>query len=217
MSTNIEMSIIELHKAFSKLNKSLFDNELPEPAILIQNRGNKKRVLGWCSVEEIWINKQEHEKRYEINLVAEAMSRPLYELMSTLLHEMVHLYNLVNGIKDTSRNCTYHNKQFKESAEMHGLSIEYDKEIGWSLSSLTDSTKKLVDSFKLNEKAFYLSRIDPYMDIEGGDEEGKEKRKTKVKSSTRKYVCPGCGAIIRAAKDINVICGVCMVRFEKEE
>lgn len=219
MSTNIQIAISELHKAFYCFNESLFNNQLPEPAILIQNRGNKKNVLGWCSSKEIWINEKEKEKKYEINLVAESLNRPLYELMSTLLHELIHLYDSVNNIKDLSRNDTYHNKAFKESAELHGLIIEHDKRIGWSLSHLSPATIQLVDAFGLNEEAFYMFRIGRFKRIvrPGDDEADSEGQgEDKPKRSSRKYVCPGCGAIIRSTKDLRVICGECMVEFVKE-
>jgi ribosomal protein S27AE len=219
MSTNIQMAISELHKAFHCFNEALFNKQLPEPAILIQNRGNKKNVLGWCSSREIWINEFDKEKKYEINLVAESLNRPLYELMSTLLHEMIHLYNCVNNIKDVSRNGTYHNKAFKECAESHGLILEHDKRIGWSYSSLTPEAKDLVDSFCLNEEAFYLFRIDRFrrtVGIDSDEDEGEGSEEDKPRSSSRKYVCPGCGAIIRSTKDLRVICGECMVEFLKE-
>jgi len=47
VNTNIETAISELHKVFHKLNDVLFNSALPEPALLIQNKGNKKNVLGW--------------------------------------------------------------------------------------------------------------------------------------------------------------------------
>lgn len=217
MSTNIKMAIDELHKAFYLLNKSSFNNNLPEPAILIQNRGNKKNVLGWCSTKEIWVNEKDKEKKYEINIVAEYLNRSIYEIMSTLLHEMIHLHNLVNDIKDTSRSGTYHNKKFKEIAEAHGLIIERSPKIGWSLSSLAPGTKNLIDSFNLNENSFNLFRVDRNMQpIKNGDDEDGENIE-KPKTSSRKYICPGCGAIIRASKEIRVICGDCMVEFVKEE
>ncbi len=31
-------------------------------------------------------------------------SRPIESVLATLLHEMVHLYCMINGIKDTSNN-----------------------------------------------------------------------------------------------------------------
>ena len=39
----------------------------------------------------------------------------------------------------------------------------------------------------------------------------------KKPSSTRKYVCPGCGNSLRATKDINVACLDCMEVFIKVE
>ena len=38
----------------------------------------------------------------------------------------------------------------------------------------------------------------------------------KTKQSSRKYVCPVCGCIIRATKEVHVICGDCNVEFEEE-
>lgn len=38
----------------------------------------------------------------------------------------------------------------------------------------------------------------------------------KTKQSTRKYVCPMCGTIIRATKEVHVVCGDCEVEFEEE-
>lgn len=202
MNTNIETAISELHKVFHKLNDVLFNSALPEPAILIQNKGNRKNVLGWCSTQEIWVNKTTQERRYEINIVAEYLNRSVYEVVSTLLHEMVHLHNLVNGIKDVSRGNVYHNKKFKKAAESHGLIIEYNEKLGWSLSRLNDNTKSIVDSMDLNKEAFSLARMD-FSNLAAGG-----------KSSTRKYVCPQCGAIIRTSKELKVICGECLVPFE---
>jgi acetone carboxylase gamma subunit len=38
----------------------------------------------------------------------------------------------------------------------------------------------------------------------------------KSKQSSRKYVCPGCGCIIRATKEVHVVCGDCEMVFEEE-
>lgn len=204
--SNINIAISELHRAFYKFNHDLYNNELPEPAILIQNKGNKKNVLGWCSTKEIWIDETTKEMKYEINIVAEYLNRPVNEIMSTLLHEMAHLYDLVNDIKDVTRAGTYHNKNFKETAESHGLIIEHDKKIGWSLSRVNPEAEALIKTFKLNPEAFNLARID-IINTSG----------TKKKSSVRKYVCPCCGNIVRTTKELNIICGDCKVPFIQEE
>lgn len=54
-------------------------------------------------------------------MCAEYMRRSFEEICGTLLHEMAHLYNLINGIKDCNK--LYHNKKFKEAAEAHGLTV----------------------------------------------------------------------------------------------
>ena len=57
---------------------------------------------------------------------------------------MAHLYCLKNGIKDTSRNCTYHNKRIKEVGEAHGLIISYSSAIGWSITTQNEEAKAFV-------------------------------------------------------------------------
>ena len=52
-----------------------------------------------------------------------------------------------------------------------------------------------------------------------GDDDGKSATTIKggrsaSKNRSIKYVCPKCGAIIRATKLVNVICGDCDVAFE---
>lgn len=213
MTINIKILITELYKAFQLFNKELYNNELPEPSILIQNRGNKKNVMGWCTTSKEWNDTINKEKKYEIAIISDYLYRGMLPVLSTLLHEMAHLYDLQNGIQDVSRSGTYHNKNFKTVAESHGLLIEHDKGIGWSLSKLQSSTIDLIKKSNINEEAFSLIKIIPKVN---DDEEGEEGEDTKSKSSTRKYVCPKCGNIIRASKEVNVICGDCNVPFVLE-
>lgn len=214
---NTKVVIAELHRAFKMFNDNLFNGSLPEPAILIQSRGNKKLTLGWCSVQKIWKNEVTEEEKYEINIVAEALNRGTYPVMATLLHEMIHLHNLVNNIKDTSRGNTYHNMKFKKTAEAHGLIIEHADKIGWSVSKLQGTTMNLIDEHKFDEAVFSLGRRD--LNFEGA---GKPRKK--VKTSSRKYICPSCGTSIRASKDVNILCADCtnfeegkIVQMYKEE
>lgn len=199
VKVNTKVVISELHRAFKMFNEKLFKGELPEPAILIQSRGNKKLTLGWCTVGKVWKNEYTHEERYEINLVAEALNRGIYPVMATLLHEMVHLHNLVNNIKDTSRGNTYHNMKFKTMAEEHGLNVEHADKIGWSVTTLQPTTMALIDDEQFDEAVFSFARK--------SFEEGEKPKKKKT--SSRKYVCPICGTTIRASKDVLVLCGIC--------
>ena len=52
--------------------------------------------------------------------------------------------------------------------------------------------------------------------IKGDDDSGEDGETPRSTSKNRsiKYVCPKCGAIIRATKKVNVVCGDCDVAFE---
>ena len=80
---------------FDLFNKHFYEGELNRPAITVSPDGGRG-AYGWCSINEIW--NASGEKYREINLCAEYLDRPIFELAATLLHEMAHLYNLVHGI-----------------------------------------------------------------------------------------------------------------------
>ena len=48
------------------------------------------------------------------------------------------------------------------------------------------------------------------------EEDGKGGSKKSINRSI-KYVCPECGTIIRATREVNVVCGNCSVPLEREK
>lgn len=114
--------IEELENLFSKFNARFFDGGLEKPVITV-SPDHTRGAYGWCTGWKAW-KAGEDEGHYEINLCAEYLNRPFEETCGTLIHEMVHLQNLQDGVQDTSRSGTYHNKKFKETAEAHGLTVE---------------------------------------------------------------------------------------------
>jgi DNA-directed RNA polymerase subunit RPC12/RpoP len=201
----ITKTILELNKIFKLLNKQFFEDKLVEPIILIQTK-SKKHTLGTCSTNPIWQKREdEKDKKYEITLSGAYLNRTLEEILSTVLHEMVHLYCSLNKIKDTSNNCVYHNKKFKEEAEKRGLIIEKDKTIGWSLTKLTEDTIKLIPSLKIDNTAFDYWR------------NALEFKAVKPKVTLNKYQCPQCETKVTSSKTLNIICGDCNKQFELME
>jgi hypothetical protein len=212
MST-IERAVEELHKGFRLLNDKIFSGTLPEPAILIQNQGHRTRnILGWCTQQKIWMDKEQTIRKYEINITAEYLDRDVTEIMETMLHEMVHLYCQVNDIKDTSRSGTYHNKRFRDEAERHGLTVEFDKQIGWAYTNLKPETKKTIESFNLDREAFKIKRYTWGVNDNGDSQDNKDDRPRR-KRSKNVWECPDCKERIKAKKKINIICGKCMKHF----
>ena len=196
-----------LNKIFDKLNARFFENTLSKPIITIQST---PRAYGHVTVGKVW--KSEGVERKELNIGAGTLSRPIENIVATMLHEMVHLYCADNGIKDTSRGYTYHNKNFKEQAEKRALHIEHDPRIGYSITTPTDELVEWCIDEDLTE--ILINRTDgislaPRPTGNGGASDTGTTAPTRRPSSTRKYVCPHCGQSIRATKTVNLICGTC--------
>jgi hypothetical protein len=197
----ISNTIIELEKAFDFFNKEFYENKLIRPVILVQS-AKKRNSLGTCSCCPIWENKDDKTKNnYEITISAEFLNRTLDEILATLLHEMVHLYCSQNEIKDTSNNCVYHNKKFKEEAEKRGLIINHKKTIGWSVTKLNEATIDLIKKCSINDKVFDYYRNSCL---------GPAKKPSKPMF---KYSCPKCGLKISHYKEVKLICGNCNVEL----
>ena len=197
----INRQIETLYQAFSLLNENKFENLLPTPTITIQSKGKRSDVTGWCSVKPIWKTISD-EKSHEINISAEYADRPFLEIIETLLHEMVHLSNATQGIKDCSRNNQYHNNKFKEKAESIGMTVTHTDKLGWASTSLSEELINLIKSWKLDETVFDNARL-----IEADQ--------TTHKSSTRKWICPECNITVRSTKEVNIMCMDCNCQLEE--
>lgn len=200
---SIKSAIDKLESLFSKFNEHFYEGKIEKPIITI-SPDSTSGSYGWCTCWKAWAKADsEEDGYYEINMCAEHMNRPFKEICATLLHEMVHLWNLQNDIQDTSRSGTYHNKKFKTVAEEHGLIIEKDDKYGWTKTTLNEETEIYVAG--LDDNGFGLYR-----------KQALNTSTSKSKQSTRKYVCPICGCIIRATKEVRVMCVDCDVEFEEE-
>ena len=196
--------IEKLEKLFSTFNDKFFNGECEKPIITI-SPDTTKGAYGWCTAWKAWKNStDDKEGYYEINMCAEYLNRPFLHTCSTLIHEMVHLLNLQNKVQDTSRSGKYHNKKFKEVAEQHGLTVDKSEKYGYSTTTLTQEATDWIRSVYNNEQGFELFRSKI------------PKIKASSSSSSRKYVCTGCGAIIRATKEVRVTCTDCELEFEEE-
>ena len=204
--------IAELEDLFSKFNARFFADKLEKPVITV-SPDHTRGAYGWCTGWKAW-KAGEDEGHYEINLCAEYLNRPFEETCGTLLHEMVHLQNLQDNVQDTSRSGLYHNKKFRETAEAHGLTVEKGEKYGWHKTTLNPEALEFVQSLgkqafvkSLGKSGFCLVR--PRTNPLKGSRKGGG-------SSSRKYVCPCCGAIIRATKEVCVICADCDCEFQEE-
>lgn len=195
-----------LEKMYRQLNIDKFEGKLCQPIITIQST---PRAYGHVTCGKVWRVKD--SESYELNMGAGTLDRPIESVVSTLLHEMVHIYHLMNEIQDTSRGNTYHNKKFREKAESVGLVIEYDKRIGWSVTSPSEElidyiiSQGWTDLLLNRQESLRIPRPSGSRNGSGDDE-----KPPKKPSSTRKYICSLCGMSVRATKEVRIMCVDCM-------
>ena len=225
--------ILELEELYHRVNFLFWKNagkriDLPV-FITIQSRG-KRKAYGWCYIVPNWVDNEGEGAAYEINIAAETLGRPLEDTFTTLVHEMVHLWNCQEGIKDTSLKSDRHNKKFGATCDLIGLANKSDSALGWTTHCpWSESGKELhaiLDSYKQEGRPELLqvNRMDDKGHVwkptvgtgEGGEgeEESTPKRK---KSNQIKYVCPCCGTSVRATKKVNIMCADCKEIMLPEE
>lgn len=107
-----------LQDIYAHFNDELFDGSLPNVMFTTQR---KKGMCGHFSAER-WASsskQEESEVSHEISINPEYFgSSPLIEIFQTMVHEMCHLKQHIDG---TSSRSGYHNKKFAELMESVGL------------------------------------------------------------------------------------------------
>lgn len=193
-----------LQAAFNAINRDFYNNEL-EKVIITTKEGRKKSAYGWIEVNKNW--QQNGKARHEINISVDFLGeRTVVETITTLMHEMAHLYNIQHGIKDTTRSGLYHNKEFKKTAEDHGLMVSRMEKTGWSYTTASEKTIFWIKE-NIAIKGFGVFK-------QTAEDEGNSR--TTTKQSYRKYICQECGLIVRATKECNIGCMDCGQQMQIE-
>ena len=206
--TNIQRATQYLNKIFKAVNERYFDNSLEMPVITIQTSVG---AYGHITVNKIW--NTDGIQRYELNIGAETLNRPIENVVATMIHECSHLYALMNNIKDTSNRGVYHNKRFKAIAEDMGhLQIDKHEKYGWTITTPTEDTIDFCIEYGFEDIKIY--RQGAYF-MSGTAAPTVTPTGTKIlkPSSTRKYICPCCHNSFRATKAINVMCMDCNEQY----
>ena len=195
-----------LNKVFDLLNDEFFESALSRPTITIQST---PKAYGHFSLrDDAWISK--NGKTHEINIGAGTLARPIENVCATLLHEMCHYFNYENGVQDCSRGGTYHNKQFKATAEAHGLIVAHSDRYGWSHTEPSDALLDFVLENSLTDILINRNEFTAFQIGGTGTHSGTDiPTLTKRPSSTRKYICPCCGVSVRATRSVNSACMDC--------
>jgi len=211
-------------QAFDYFNQELFGNHLPQ-VILNFSRSGSHTIAFYApkrwQQEETRVDQQALD---EISLNPKYLGMSMEEIMSSLVHEMVHLWQFAFG--NPSRR-SYHNKEWAMKMKEVGLQ-PYDgtgKETGQNVSH------KIIED-GLFQKVFQTmpeSHSLPWrVFIEGDGERGGKKAtgegkqlgkeptsQPKSKSGKRlKYSCPSCETNIWGKEGLRIGCIDCEEEFQ---
>jgi SprT-like family len=196
--------------AYEFFNTELFGGTLPACLLTMQRQ---KGAYGYFSGNRFASTGDPQDITDEIALnPAHFASRPTDATLSTLAHEMCHLWQHHAG--KPSRNA-YHNKEWAAKMRDIGL-IPTDtgqpggKDTGQKVTHLVEPDGRFAKAC-----AAFLARHPTilYHDRAG---EGEATRKKKAASKT-KYTCPDCEQNAWAKPDAHLICGDCDQAMEAEE
>jgi hypothetical protein len=198
-----------LTTAYDYFNRELFAGTLPPCLITMQRH---KGSYGYFSGARFQNTANQEEVIDEIALnPAHFATRTLEQVLSTLVHEMMHLWQHHFG---TPPRKSYHDRQWALKMREVGLiptatGEHGGKETGQKMNHLIEEGGQFQRAYAgliaLHPAILYSDR--------GIAEE--EKRKKKLASKT-KCTCPSCGLNAWAKPNAPLVCGDCQVPLESE-
>ena len=200
-----------LDAAYEYFNRELFAGQLPPCLITMQRH---KGAFGYFSGERFASLDDPQEVTDEIALnPAHFAGRTTTKTLSTLVHEMVHLWQHHFGKPSRTG---YHNKEW--AAKMRGVGLVPSstgepggKETGQKVSHFIEAGGR----FEQACTAYLATGAAILYHDRAGDAEATKTRKTKAASKT-KYTCPVCGQNAWAKPEASLICGDCREAMEAE-
>jgi hypothetical protein len=183
---------------YDHFNRKLFAGSLP-PVIL--NFSRKARSLGFFAAER-WESGAQRTHEISIN-PAHLKARPAIETASTLVHEMVHLWQQEQG---SPSRTGYHNHEWAAKMEAVGLMPSSTGEPGGRKVG-QHMTHYIVEggSFQRAFAEMPAEHLLPWMGVPEPERDGGGA----VKRNKSKYTCPKCLANVWGKPDMVVICGPC--------
>jgi hypothetical protein len=198
-----------LTTAYDFFNRELFSGSLP-PCLLTMQR--HKGAFGYFSGERFANTSDPKEVTDEIALnPAHFATRKPTEVLSTLAHEMAHLWQHHYGEPPRKG---YHDKQW--AAKMHEIGLiptatgePGGKETGQKMTHLIEKNGRFASAVSklLGEHPAIL-----YHDRTDNNDPTRKKKS----ASKTKYTCPVCGLNAWAKPDAPLVCGNCQEQMQAE-
>jgi SprT-like family len=199
-----------LQAAYDHFNRRLFGGKLPGCLITMQRQ---RGYYGFFAGDRFASQANERETIDEIALNPVHLTRPPDEVLSTLVHEMVHLFQHHFG--NPSRN-GYHNREWADAMEARGLiPSETGKPGGKQTGQRMSHYIQKGGRFEIACFQFLKSKPAVFYYDRAGDDDARAKKR----ASKTKFTCPNpkCKQNAWAKPDANLLCGNCRKEMEPEE
>lgn len=191
---------------FDYFNDELFDNTLPNIILNFSRKG--KNVGGFFSPER-WTGADENGevmKTHEISLNPDHWNTDFKDNVSTLVHEMAHLWQEEHGKPSRSG---YHNKEWADKMDSIGLIASNTGELGGNrtgqqMTHYIEENGWFDQAFKRmpKELALPFQQVPPAL-------------KTAAKKTKIKYEC-SCGTKVWGKEGLMITCNVCNELYQED-
>jgi predicted SprT family Zn-dependent metalloprotease len=188
-------------KAFEYLNETLFDGALPNVAIVYSRRAHSG---GHFAPDRFTYRGDAGGREHELSLNPDSFTGRSDEwIVSSLLHEMVHLWQHRFGTKKR-KNYAYHDKEWAAKMEALGLMPSNSGMVGGK------RTGQRMDHYILPGGAYQQAfkalaatgwKLNLQSTIVAGG--------AKALPSKVKFTCPDCGSNVWGKPETKDICGEC--------
>lgn len=198
MESITTLEYIGLDQAYDHFNADLFSGQLPAVLITFQRRANTR---GYFSRER-FSSRLDDGKTDELALnPATFEGRTDLEILSTLVHEMAHVWQFHLG---QPGRAGYHNKEWGARMESIGL-IPSDTGQPGGKRTGQRVTHYIVDIGPFNQSARKLLSGPFRLNWQSVESSSQGKRT----ESKVKYTCPNCGANAWGKPALSLLCGDC--------
>jgi hypothetical protein len=182
--------------------------DVPEAVLVVASGAEGKRLnLGHFAPHRWQVHGAD---RHEVLVGGEGLQRGPTDVLGTLLHEAAHGLAQARGVQDTSRQGRYHNRRYATLARELGLEVASVKPIGWSATTVPDTTAAAYAG-QLEELAAALVLW------------RRQEHRTGAGPRCRNLLAAtcGCGRRIRVAKatlaQAPILCGRCAQPFHPDD
>jgi predicted SprT family Zn-dependent metalloprotease len=219
MSDITSKEYVGLEEAYNFLNRELFDDQLPGCLITIQTK-SKSKAAGHYAPSQF---KHRKEKESTDEIAFNAATFRLYsdiEILSTMVHEMCHLWQRHFGKPSRSG---YHNREWAKKMEIIGMMPSTTGEPGGNRTGqrmgdyiitgglFETKAKEIIEKgFEVNWES--VIQVSPTREPgQGTNGQNDDKKIYKYK-----YTCPECNIRLWGKPGLNIICGNCQLKLVNE-